>query len=54
MILDLLPDNTVARSNRVDAVSKNAKRNAVAQIERVAAENALELIALWEKTHGSR
>ncbi len=54
MILDLMPDGTVARSKRIDAVSKNAKRNAVVKIERVAAENVLELIALWEKTHGNR
>jgi hypothetical protein len=35
-------------------VSKKAKRNAVAKIERVAAENAAELTALWEKIHGDR
>jgi hypothetical protein len=54
VILDLMPDGTVARSKRIDAVSKKAKRNAVAKIERVAAENAAELTALWEKIHGDR
>jgi len=49
-----MPDGTVARSKRIDAVSKKAKRNAVAKIERVAAENAAELTALWDKIHGDR
>jgi len=49
-----MPDGTAVRSKRIDAVSKNAKRNVVAKIERVAAENAAELMALWENTHGDR
>jgi len=55
VIIDLLPDAEVALASRKDAIDPvNAKRNDVAKILRVAAENVDELMALWEKTHGTR
>jgi len=54
VIIDLLPDGTIAQSNRRDAVwPSNAKLGDVRRILRVAAENSKALFELWEKTHGS-
>lgn len=53
MIIALLPGGGTEQAQRGDAVEPiNAKRNVVAKILRVARENASELHALWEKTHG--
>jgi len=55
VIVELLADAEVALSSRKNAIDPvNAKKNDVAKILRVAAENVDELIALWEKTHGTR
>ena len=53
VIVDLLTLGRVRRSARKDAVRPaNAKRADVRHVLRVAAEHALELMELWEKTHG--
>ncbi len=55
VIVDLLPDGTVAKSARRDAVKPaNAKISDVRRILKVAGDYAAELAQLWEKTHGSR
>lgn len=55
VIVELLAGAEVALSSRKNAIDPvNAKKNDVAKILRVAAENVDELIALWEKTHGTR
>jgi hypothetical protein len=55
MIFDLLGNGKIRLSRREDAITPgNAKRNVKAKIRRVAKENADELMALWEKTHGTR
>lgn len=55
LILDLLEEGAVRLANRKNAVQPpNAPRNIQAKIRRVAADNVVELIALWEKTHGTR
>jgi len=54
VIVDLLPDDKVARSSRWDAVTpSNGKRSDVRRILNMAAEHAAELRELWEKTHGT-
>ncbi len=54
VLIDLLPDGTVVKSERGDAVRPiNAKRSQIRRILRVAAENAAELHEIWEKMHGS-
>jgi uncharacterized protein DUF4160 len=54
VIVDLLPDGTISRSSRLDAVQPgNAPRSDVRRILAVAAAHAAELKQLWEKTHGT-
>lgn len=54
VIVDLLPDGTVGRSSRWDAVTpSNGKRSDVRRILNMAAEHVGELTELWEKTHGT-
>ena len=54
VIVDLLSDGTTAKSKRRDAVQPgDAKRSVVKRILDVAAEHAVELKELWEKTHGT-
>ena len=53
VIVDLLPDGTIERSKRRDAVQPpNAKRRDIRRILDVAAEHAAELKDLWERAHG--
>ena len=55
LIIDLLGDGAIRQADRKNAVhSANAPKNIQAKIRRVAAENVDELVALWEKTHGTR
>ncbi len=55
VIVDLLPDGSVAESGRRDAVKPpNAKRSDVRRILKVAGDHAAELAQLWERTHGTR
>jgi hypothetical protein len=55
VIVDLFGNGETRLSNRWDAVvPSNAPRNVTAKILRVANENAVELMGLWEKTHGAR
>ncbi len=54
VIVDLLPDGTVSKSSRWDAVTpSNGKRSDIRRILNMAAEYATELSELWEKTHGT-
>jgi hypothetical protein len=54
VVIDLLPDGKVRRSQRWDAVEPaDAKRSHVRHVLEIAAEHAGELMMLWEKTHGS-
>lgn len=55
VIVDLLPDGEVTLSSRKDAIDPaNAKRSDVAKVLKTAGRHVDELIALWEKTHGTR
>jgi hypothetical protein len=55
VIIDLLADGRVRLSRRKDKISPSgSKRNVVKKILRVARKNEVELMALWEKTHGTR
>jgi hypothetical protein len=55
VVIELLPGGGTRLANRWDAISpSNAKSNVVTKIRRVARENVDELVALWEKTHGTR
>ena len=55
VIVDLLPKGKVALAARKDAIEpKNAKRNVVSQILKVAGKNVEALNLLWEKAHGER
>jgi hypothetical protein len=55
LIVDLLADGTVQRSQRWDAVRPaGARRSDVRRILEVAAEHAAQLKQLWEKAHGGR
>jgi hypothetical protein len=54
LIVDLLPDGKVRESVRWDAVvPANGKRSDVRHILAVAARHVIELMELWEKTHGT-
>jgi hypothetical protein len=54
VIVDLLPDGTVGRSSRWDAIRPaGARRGDVRRIVEVAAAHAAELKQLWEKAHGA-
>ena len=54
VIVDLLAGGTTGQSARGDAVQPaNAKRGDVRHILKTAESHAAELLALWEKTHGS-
>jgi hypothetical protein len=55
LVIELLPTGEIRLADRWDAISPgNARRNVQAKIRRVARENVDELLALWEKTHGTR
>ena len=55
VVIALLANGEVDLADRWDKVlPSNAPRNVVAKILRVAGQNVDELIALWEKTHGTR
>jgi len=55
LIIELLEGGAIQLSKRKNAVQPaNAPKNIQAKIRRVAAENVDELVALWEKTHGTR
>lgn len=53
VVVDLLPDGSVRKSDRWDAVKpKNGKRSDVRRILALALDHAQELMELWEGTHG--
>jgi hypothetical protein len=53
VLIDLLADGSVARSQRRDAVRAHGRqRGDIRHILQVAAAHASELHELWEKTHG--
>ncbi len=53
VIVELLPDGRVRRSNRLDAVvPANAKRGDVRRILEVARAHGDELMALWRSARG--
>jgi hypothetical protein len=53
VIVDLLPERTVGRSGRSDAVNpKNANRSQVRKILKVASTYAVALHELWEAMNG--
>ncbi len=55
VLVDLLPDGSIARSGRAEAViPSSAKRSDIRKILKVAAEHARELHELWEKANGSK
>ena len=55
LIIDLLGDGAIRQADRKNAVQPaNAPKNIQSKIRRVAAENVEQLVALWEKTHGTR
>jgi hypothetical protein len=55
VVMDLLGDGAVRVSARRKAILPvGARQNVIAKIRRIAAENAYELEALWENTHGAR
>ena len=52
VVVDLRTNRTVDLADRVDAIRpRNAKRNSVGHILKVAAEHFDELVTLWEKMH---
>jgi hypothetical protein len=54
VIVDLLPDGGVRVANRVNAVRPgNAGKADIRHVLSVAAKHYNELVALWEKHHGT-
>ena len=52
VIVDLLPDESVAIADRVDAIRPgNGKRNEIREVLKEAAEHFEELVELWERMH---